>query len=122
LTDLGVELRRKNTIFDFTVDFMQEHEAEVTLSFEADAALIEEFFDFARSKEIEFTAEEAEEVYEWVKVSLESGVIEKKFGNVEGYKRSIEHDTQLQEALQLFQKYQSLDEMFEYSASLKEEI
>jgi carboxyl-terminal processing protease len=122
LTDLGVDVRRRNTIFDFTVDYMQKHEDEVTLQFEADEAMIEDFWEFARSKDIEFDSAAAEEINDWVKVSIEAGVIEKRFGQQEGYKRSIQHDTQLQEALELFEKYQTLDEMFEYSASLKEDI
>ena len=37
----------------------------------------------------------------------------------EGYKVIIREDTQLQEALDLFEKFSSLDEMFDYAEELK---
>ncbi len=119
LTDFGVELRRNNTFFNFTVDYMKDHEAEVTEDFVADEKLMDDFFDYVKKQDIEFTEAEIDSVFDWVKTSIESGVIEKKFGIEAGYKRGIEQDTQLQEALAIFDKFDNLEDMFEYSSQMQ---
>ena len=121
LTDLGIDLRRKNTFFNFSINYMLEHDADVTLEFKADDKLIEDYFDFAKSEGIEFEEAEVDSVYDWVANTIESSIIEKKFGILEGYKVGLHEDTQLQEAFDIFKKCKTLNKMFKYSESLRED-
>jgi len=121
LSHLGVELRRKNTIFNFSVDYMLKHSDEVTEDFVADDELIEELLAVAVNDSIEYEQVELDSTYSWLKNSLTSNIVGRKFGDDASYKIGIKEDSQLQEALKLFDEYSTLQEMFEYSAGLKEE-
>ena len=121
LTKLGVELRRKSCIFNFSVDYMLKHEAEVTEDFEATDKIINEFLDFTRNDGIEFEQAEVDSSYSWIKNEIESNLIGRKFGDLASYKRAIRQDTQLQESLKLFDDYATLDQMFNHAAQLKKE-
>jgi hypothetical protein len=81
--------------------------------------MINDFFDYVKKQEIEFTEADVDSVYDWVKTSIESGVIEKKFGIEAGYKRGISQDSQLQEALAIFDKFDTLEEMFENASKIQ---
>jgi carboxyl-terminal processing protease len=121
LTKLGVELRRKNTIFDFSVNYMLDHEAEVTEEFEANKKLVDELLVTAKIDSIEFEEADVDSTYIWIENTLTSNIIGRKFGNVESYKVSIKEDSQLQKALKLFEEHNTLKNMFEYSAGLQKE-
>jgi carboxyl-terminal processing protease len=121
LTKLGVELRRKSSVFNYTVDYLLTHEEEVTEDFEATEDIVNDFLDFAKNNDIEFEQTEVDSSYSWIKNEIESNMVGRKFGDLASYKKSIRQDTQLQSALQLFDDHDSLDEMFDYAANLKKE-
>ncbi len=141
LSRFELELRRKNYFFDFAVEYMLEHSDDVDLDFRADDKVVSAFYEFAREKTIESLIEnpeidnvstntidlanpnpnDVENSKDFVKLSLTSEIIEKKFGSQEGYRIRIAMDTQLQEAKKLFDRYDTLEEMFEYSESLKKD-
>jgi carboxyl-terminal processing protease len=143
LSKFELELRRKNDFFNFAVDYMLDNSNNVDLDFKANDRLVDDFMDFVIKnakleeedkkdeekpknkvkKAIDLTnpqAQDIEKSREFIKLSLTSEIIEKKYGSQEGYKIRIAMDTQLQEAKKMFDKYESLEDMFEYSASLKE--
>jgi carboxyl-terminal processing protease len=143
LSKFELELRRKNDFFNFAVDYMLNNSNNVDLDFKANDRLVDDFMDFVIKnakleeedkkdeekpknkvkKAIDLTnpqAQDIEKSREFIKLSLTSEIIEKKYGSQEGYKIRIAMDTQLQEAKKMFDKYESLEDMFEYSASLKE--
>ncbi|HCX72593.1 MAG TPA: phage tail protein [Candidatus Cloacimonas sp.] len=120
LTDLGVELRRKNTFFNFSVEYMLENEDTVTEDFEADQQLVQDFLKFAETKDIKCEETAVDSCYSWIQTELTSNIIGRKFGETASYKISLREDDQLQEALDLFDKYDTLPEMFDYAAKIKE--
>jgi carboxyl-terminal processing protease len=124
LTDLGVDLRRKNVFFNYSVDYLLDHEDKIALDYLASEKDIKNLLKFAEDEEIEFEQVEADSIYDWVQNELTSNVIGRKFGEVERYKVILREDTQLQETLDIFEKYPTLEEMYKYAeetAQKKEE-
>ena len=118
LTSLGMELRRKNLFFNYTVDYMIENDDKVDLDFQADDQMVENLIEFAKKDSIEFEQAELDSTYNWIQNEITWNVINRKYGNEEGYKILIKEDTQLQEALKLFDKCPTLEEMFSYLKTL----
>ncbi|OQY40283.1 MAG: hypothetical protein B6226_00015 [Candidatus Cloacimonetes bacterium 4572_65] len=150
LSKFELELRRKNLFFNFAVDFMLKNSRKVKPDFTVSNKTFDNFVKFmiktelAEQKEIEEkedkeeskksvkptknkidlahpTAEDLAHSEEFIKLSLTSEIIEKKYGNQESYKIRIAMDSQLQEAKKLFDDYNTLQEMFDYASSLKKE-
>lgn len=121
LNKFEIELRRKSTFFNFSVDYLLDHENEVEENFEVDDDMINNFLSFAKQQEIEFEQTEVDSSYTWIKNELEANIIGRKFGDVAQYKTAIKDDTQLQEALSYFDCFNSLDEMFDHVAKLKQD-
>ncbi|HPR18148.1 MAG TPA: hypothetical protein PLD62_07870 [Candidatus Cloacimonadota bacterium] len=83
-------------------------------------AIIDDFLDFARSKDIEFVQTDVDSSRTWISTELEANIVGRKLGDVAQYKIAIQDDTQMQEALSYFDRFNTLDEMFDYAATLKE--
>jgi carboxyl-terminal processing protease len=114
-----IELRRQNAFFNFSVDYLLIHEDDLKEDFSADEEIISDFLDYVRSIGVEYSESELEDSKTWIKNELEANIIGRKFGDLAQYKIAIRDDTQLQEALSYFQKFSSLQEMFDYAAQLK---
>jgi len=121
LSELGINLRRKNVFFDYSVNYLVDNADKVDLDYVASDNDIENLMKFARSEDIEFEQAEADSIYEWLKTELTSNVIGRKFGEVERYKNNLKEDTQLQKTLDIFENHPTLKEMYEYADSLKKE-
>jgi len=121
LTPFEIDLRRKNLFFPFSIDYMVENGNEVTEDFEVSESLFTKFLEYAQEHEVTFTDEDMVESKEWIKNNLKGNIISRKLGDLEGYKASIRMDTQLQEALDLFERFDDLEQMFVYTESLREE-
>lgn len=119
LNKFEIELRRKSTFFNYSVDYLLEHDPNVTEDFVANDQLVSDFLDYAKMQEIEFEQVDVDSSYTWIKNELEANIVGRKFGDVAQYKTAIKDDTQLQEALSYFDRFDTLDEMFDYVASLK---
>jgi carboxyl-terminal processing protease len=119
LSRLGIELRRKNSFFNYSVDYMIGNEEQVILDFVADDNIVEDFLNTVKQDSIEFEQSEVDTLYSWIVHELTNNIVSRKFGIEEGYKIIIEEDTQLQEALALFDEYSTLDEMFDYAEQLQ---
>ncbi len=119
LTDLGVDLRRKNVFFNYSVDYLIDNENKITLNFQASQKDIDGLLEFAKAEEIEFEQAEADSILGWIENELTSNIIGRKFGEVERYKVILEEDTQLQKTMEIFEKYSTLEEMFQYAAEIK---
>jgi carboxyl-terminal processing protease len=99
---------------------MLENEDTVTEDFEADQQLVQDFLKFAETKDIKCEETAVDSCYSWIQTELTSNIIGRKFGETASYKISLREDDQLQEALDLFDKYDTLPEMFDYAAKIKE--
>lgn len=104
-----------NSYFDYSVIFHEESDIVVDEDFIADESIINDFFEFVKNeKDIELALEEVESVYNAIKINLESSIIKQNFSRDVAKKRLSLLDSQLQEALHLFDKFDSLDDMLKY--------
>ena len=139
LSRFELELRRKNLFFDYAVQYMLDNSEDVDLDFKVNDKIFNDFINYVIKTENENNAKDSEDETkakdkisnpidltnpspedlkqskEYVKLTLTGEIIEKKFGSQEGYKIRIQMDNQLQEAKSLFDKYKTLDEMYEHS-------
>ncbi|MCB5230257.1 MAG: S41 family peptidase [Candidatus Cloacimonas sp.] len=120
LTPFEIELRRKNLFFPFTTDYLLNNELVVTEDYQVSDEIYNTFIEHARENGIEITDKDLEESGDWIKYSLKTNIITRKLGEQAGNKVGLEQDTQFQEALSLFDKFSTLEEMFEYAESLRE--
>ena len=119
LSKMGVELRRKNTIFNYSVDYNIDHENDITENFKVTDEMMKDFLKYTEKDSIEYEQAELDTTYNWLQNELESNIIGRKFGPLAQYKVAIQEDSQLQEALQIFNDFPTLDAMFEYAAEKK---
>jgi len=119
LTKLGVEMRRKNIFFNYSVNYLLEHDKDVTKNFKPSQKDVEELLKFAKSEEIEFEQVEVDSITGWIENELISNIIGRKFGDLERYKAVIKEDMQLQQTIEIFEKCSTLEEMFEYAEQRK---
>lgn len=118
LTNFGVELRRKNTFFNFAVDYMVEHNHHVEPDFRVDDALMQQFLDFVRKQDIKFNQADVDSATTYIKTALASDIIGKQYGDQAAYKVTLHMDAQFQQAVALFDKYNTLEQMFAHASQL----
>ncbi|MDI9572848.1 MAG: phage tail protein, partial [Candidatus Cloacimonadota bacterium] len=56
----------------------------------------------------------------FIRTSIKSELVRKVHGDEEAYKITISQDKQLMEAISLFDRFRTLEQMFTYAASLNE--
>ena len=115
LTLFGVELRRKNAFFNFAVDYMVKHNHQVNKDYAVSNETMEQFLDFAKKQDIKFTPADVDSTASYIKTSLASEIIGKQYGEQEAYKITLKLDAQFQQAVELFNKFKTLDQMFAYA-------
>ncbi len=118
LTQFGADLRRKNLFFDFAVQYMVDHDHKVSKDIVIDDKLMQDFLNYARSNDVKFTQSEVDSAAAYIKNTIKSELIGKVYGDTEAYKISINQDRQLQQAVELFDRFATMEEMFRYSSSL----
>ncbi|MCB5228998.1 MAG: S41 family peptidase [Candidatus Cloacimonetes bacterium] len=119
LTSFGVELRRNNAFFNFAVDYQLEHEHIVPKDFQVDDALFSSFLTFVRKQNISYTAADLDSTASFIRSSLKSEIIRSSQGDNEAYRATIDQDKQLQAAIALFDRFDTMSQMFDYAASQK---
>jgi len=122
LTNFGVELRRKNTFFNFAVDYMVKHDHHVDPDFQVNDALLKQFLDFAGQQEIKFNQADADSASTYIKTALASEIIGKQYGDQAAYKITLQMDAQFQQAAALFDKFTTMDQMFSHAAQQKKKV
>jgi carboxyl-terminal processing protease len=120
LSDLGVDLRRKNIFFNYSIDYLIDHDEIVSLDYKASKKDIEELLEFAKSEKIEFEQVEVDSILGWIENELTSNIIGRKFGEVARYKVVLEEDLMLQKTIDIFDNYPTLEAMFEYAEDQKQ--
>lgn len=114
LNKYEVLVRSKNLFFKFAVDYLAEN--DINENFTVSEGLFKDFIDFVDENGIEHTKEEYAEAKPWLKNSLEAQIISNKYGTEAGNKISVRMDPQLQQVVDLLQRYPSLPELFSFAA------
>lgn len=118
LTNFGVELRRKNTFFNYAVDYMVQHDHIPPKGYSIDDSMFSNFLTYVRNQNISYTAAELDSTSSFIRSSLKSEFLRSTLGDNEAYRATIDQDKQLQAAIDLFNHYQTMDEMFRHAAGL----
>ncbi|HOZ02093.1 MAG TPA: S41 family peptidase, partial [Candidatus Syntrophosphaera sp.] len=119
MTNFAMDLRRKNAFFNFTVDYMVQHDHTLSKDIQVDDTLLGSFLDYASSQDIKYTQADVDSALVYIRTTLKSELVRKAYGDLEAYKITIGLDRQLREAMELFDRYPTMAAMFEHAASLK---
>jgi carboxyl-terminal processing protease len=120
LTNLGMELRRKNTIFNYAVDYMVKHDHKVSQDFRVTDDILKDFLDFAGKQDIKYTQADLDSTSSFIKTALTSEIIGKQYGEQAAYKITLSLDAQFQKTVELFNRFKTMDQMFAYADQLKQ--
>jgi carboxyl-terminal processing protease len=119
LSDLEMKIRQKNLFFDYSVDYFRDHENEIDEDFSLNKQIISDFKKYVTDHEISYTETQIDSIADWMNVNLKANIIGKKYGEIASYKKLLATDNQFQAAKDLFDKYSSLDQMFDYAESVR---
>lgn len=118
LSRFGVELRRKNVFFNFAVDYLVDHNREISKNPQIDNQIFNEFLNYTKAQDISYTPADLDSTRSFIENSIKSELVRKVHGDIDAYKITISQDKQLQEAVDLFDKFSSLNEMFVYAEGI----
>ncbi len=114
LTEFQKKLIVKGIFFSFAVHYTAYNEPDE--DFRVTSGVLEEFREFIRDKEIEFTPEEWEkqENIDYVKLGIKREVFRKMYGTRGAYQATLTEDEEIQQVLGMFFRTSSLSQMFDY--------
>jgi len=112
LTKLADALERKSLFFDYAVSYVGNHKGPVDEKLRVTDAMLADFEELARSKEIVFADSEFVADRPYIDCRIRSELLRKRFGDEVAYKTMIEQDDQLAKAVALFDKARTLQQMF----------
>ncbi|MBP7310784.1 MAG: phage tail protein, partial [Candidatus Cloacimonetes bacterium] len=121
LTLFGAELRRKNVFFNFTVDYLVEHNHQIDADFQITDKIRDDFLSYASKQNIKYTPADLDSTDAYIRNTLKSEMVRKVHGDQEAYKITINQDKQLMDAIDMFDRFKTLKEMFDYAARAKKE-
>jgi len=98
---------------------MVEHEHSIPKDFRVDDSIFSSFLTYARNNDITYTAADLDSTASYIRSTLKSELIRKVHGDNEAYKATIDQDKQLQAAIDLFDRYSTMDAMFEHAVSVQ---
>jgi carboxyl-terminal processing protease len=92
--------------FDFSKHYLATH--TVTKDFVVDDAVLQQFKDFLKANQIEYTDADINGVADWVKASIKSELFTSQFGQMEGLKVRAAWDPQIAKAITFLPEAQTL--------------
>jgi carboxyl-terminal processing protease len=95
--------------FKFTQHYMAAHNS-VSKDFTVDDSVLQEFKNFLKSQNIDYTDQDIAGVEDWVKESIKSDLFTTQFGQLEGLKVRAEWDPQIAKAITYIPAAESLQE------------
>ena len=113
LNSFAIAVRKKNLIFNFAVEYIASN--DINKNFTVTDEIFNDFVNYIYENKIEYTDKQMKESERWLRNFLETQIISNVFGLQAGNKIAVRQDAQLQKALELFEEFSTLDEMFTYS-------
>jgi carboxyl-terminal processing protease len=120
LTNFGIELRRKNAIFNYAVDYMVKHNHSVSPEFRVNDEILEDFLSYAAKQDIKYSQADLDSTSSYIRTALTSEIIGKQYGEQAAYKITLNLDAQFQKTVELFDKFKTMDQMFAYAEQMKQ--
>ncbi|MCB5266878.1 MAG: S41 family peptidase [Candidatus Cloacimonetes bacterium] len=121
LTLFSADLRRKNVFFNFAVDYLIDHNHNISKNPEITDRIMQDFLTYAKTQDITYTMADLDSSRAYIENTIKSELVRKVHGDLEAYKITVSQDKQLLEAVSLFNRFKTLDEMFIYADSHKKE-
>ncbi len=94
--------------FNFSKHYLATH--PVTKDFVVDDAVLQQFKDFLKSKQIDYTDQDIAGVSDWVKENIKSDLFTSQYGEVEGLKVRAQWDPQIAKAVSYLPEAQTLED------------
>ena len=104
-------LARQGLVFEFAVHYAATHKDVEDRTLTNQVALMDDFKDFLKTKNFQYTDAEFEEGRDFVDVMLRSEIARKIWGDEAAYTVAIEGDTQLHKTTDLLKKAGSLSDL-----------
>jgi carboxyl-terminal processing protease len=102
-------LLQNYAFFNFSKHYLAVHNS-VSKDFTVDDAVVQEFKNFLKSKNIEYTDQDIAGVQDWLKESIKSDLFTSQFGQLEGLKVRAEWDPQIAKAVTYLPEAQTLQD------------
>ncbi len=115
LTRFGIELRRKNVFFNYAVDYLVDHDRQISLDPKITPEIFSDFLRYTESLDISYSQADLDSTRSFIENSIKSELVRKVHGDLQAYKITLSGDNQLQKAVSLFDRFRDLDEMFIYA-------
>jgi carboxyl-terminal processing protease len=109
-SNLSTEILRNYAFFNFAIQYTIQH-PDIPETFEPDEQVLEEFNDYLREKEIEFTQTEFQEELDFIKNGIKQKIISKLYGTTTAYRVTIHSDPQIMKILDILDETNSMDEL-----------
>lgn len=122
LTQFAMELRRHNLFFNFAVDYMVEHDHVLDRDIVIGDALMEQFLAYSKARDIEYTQADLDSTDVYIRTMLKSELLRKVYGDLEAYKATLALDKQLQAAIDLLNRHDTLEGLFTFAAEENKQI
>ncbi len=94
--------------FNFAKHYLADR--SVTKDFTVDDAVLQQFKDFLKTNQIEYTDQDIAGVNDWVKASIKAELFTSQFGQLEGLKVRAQWDPQIAKALTFMPQAQALED------------
>lgn len=94
--------------FNFAKHYLAER--SITKDFTVDDAVLQQFKDFLKSNQIEYTDQDIAGVSDWIKSSIKAEIFTSQFGQLEGLKVRAQWDPQIAKALTFMPQAQALED------------
>jgi carboxyl-terminal processing protease len=99
-------LYQNYAFFDFSKHYLANH--VVSKDFVVDDAVMQQFKDFLKTNQIDYTESDIAGVSDWLKASIKSELFKSQFGLIEGSKVTAEWDPQIAKAISFLPEAQTL--------------
>jgi carboxyl-terminal processing protease len=100
------------------VDYLVAHNHQFDEKAEISDKTMNDFLNYASKNGIKYTQADVDSADSFIRTTIKSELVRKVKGDAEAYKITISQDKQLMEAIALFDRFKTLDQMFSYAASL----
>jgi carboxyl-terminal processing protease len=101
-------LLRNYAFFNFSKHYLATH--TVSKDFVVDDAVLQQFKDFLKTSQVEYTDTDIAGVSDWLKTSIKSELFTSQFGQLEGLKVRAEWDPQIAKAVTFLPEAQALED------------
>lgn len=103
--------------FNFSKHYLANH--TVSRDFSVDDAVFQQFKDFLKSNEIEYTDKDLADVNDWIKANIKAELFTSQFGQMEGLRVRANWDPQIAKALSYMPEAQALEDHATPGANVK---